>query len=232
MANGVFAALGLVLLGTLARVHRIVGAGEKGSKAEVGEVVTEAEVIVEVARVERKVERNGLVVGPVTVEDFGEAIGRVEAVDEGDFDDILGEEIDKEMVEAAVLVGVLEEEKMVVVEKEEEGSSQEATTSETLLTIDNLREDAVKAVKAGGDSTKGEQSTGEGRKKDKKSAKKKKKVTKPVSLSPPRLPSPPPMKEELPKRKDKRKPDDKEGAKKRKKRKKMDEIDDLFAGLV
>lgn len=213
VANNQFAPLGLALLATLARVYKIVRAEMKVEVEK--EEAPEAVVVVEEAWGGRVIKKDGLAIGPVTMEDFGEALKREEVMEE---DEIVNEEIpEKEMVMI---------EKEIVIEREKEQLTQETTASEALLKVKAVE----KTTGSGEENTK--EPPKERKKRDGKVVKKKAMKSTSQSPLPPWRLSSPPTREETSKRKIKRKTDDKEGAKKKKKRKKGDEIDDLFAGLL
>lgn len=200
------APLGLTLLAVLARVYKIIRAERKEIEEE-GEEVAQEEMVVE-APEEVKVNGTGIVVGPLTMEDFGETIRRDEKEEEEE-----KEEKEEEEEEGTVVP----EKDVVITAKEIEVVAQKvATTSKVPLKRKrkNQGESITKAVE----------------KEEETVAKKRKKVMEVVLRSPSPLPRqyPPPAVKESTIIRSKRKS---EGVKKKKKRKK-DEIDDLFAGLL
>lgn len=205
--------MGLTLLAILARVHKIIRGQRKEKEEEKEE--TEEKMMVEVPE-EVTVKGTGLVVGPVTMEDFGETIQR------------------------EVKEGKGEEEKMAVPEQKKvrEGKVGERKVAEK-------RVKKHKAVTQGSTKTskmplkkpnqvhQGGINSGliaKAEEKKERAMKKVKAMEMASNSQSPPPPSPPVMKEP-PKTKSKRKSEDKEEGKKKKKRKK-DEIDDLFAGLL
>lgn len=200
-----FAPMGLTLLAILARVHKVIR--PKKEKEEEKEAAEE-KMVVKVPE-EVKVNGTGLVVGPVTMEDFGETIRR--EAKEG------GEEEEKMAVpEKKEVSGRKVAEKRVA--KKHKAVTQELTkTSKVPLRKPNQ-------VHQGGTSS---ELIAKAEEKKERAMKKAKAMEMASSSQPP--PSPPVTKE-LPKIKSKRKSEDKEG--KKKKKRKKDEIDDLFAGLL
>ncbi|KAI5849481.1 hypothetical protein DFP73DRAFT_295400 [Morchella snyderi] len=206
IADTQFAPLGLTLLAILARVHAIVGPEKK--EAPVVEV-KEVKVVVGETSYQKMETLMELADGE---EDFGEAIVRGEEPVEEE------EEEDEEIVV----------EETVVVVEEEDPATQEAVIREAPLVI---RRPPVKLTVEPDTVV----ATIKVPRREEKTTTKKKKAVKPTvssSLPPARMPPPPPVREERREKKSKRKTDEKEGAKKKKKRKKVDEIDNLFAGLL
>lgn len=203
-----FAPMGLTLLAILARVHKIIR-GQRKEKEEEKEV-TEEKMMVEVPE-EVKVKGTGLVVGPVTMEDFGETIRR------------------------EVKEGKEEEEKMAVPENKKVGERKvaEKRVKKHKAVTQGSTKTSKMPLKKPNQVNQGGTSSGliaKAEERKERAMKKVKAMEMASNSQSPPPPSPPVMKEP-PKIKSKRKSGDGEEGKKKKKRKK-DEIDDLFAGLL